>query len=80
MTQNEWITSAHHQFLFHPDVVKMRKHYETYGRPFGTSVIDRTNICTRYYDDFGNFMFTVSAENLMSLYKKTLNMENASMQ
>lgn len=80
MTQNEWITSAHYQFLFHPDVVTMRKHYEQYGRPFGTSVIDRQNVCTHFYDNDGNFMFSVSAENLFQLYKKTLNMENASMQ
>lgn len=80
MTQNEWITSAHYEFLFHPDVVTMRKHYERYGRPFGTSVINRTNICARYYDDYGNLMFSVYAENLFQLYNKTYNMESASMQ
>lgn len=80
MTHYEWFSSAHYQFLHCPEVATLRAHYERHGFPYFQKEINQKKIVCTFYDLNNEFMFSVSAENLFQLYKKTDNMISASMQ
>lgn len=80
MTDFEWFSSAHYQFLHCPEVETLRAHYERNGFPYFQKEINPQEFTCSFYDRNNEFMFSVSAENMIELYKKTDNMISASMQ
>lgn len=80
MTDYEWFSSAHYQFLHSPEVATLRAHYERNGFPYFEKTYNKRKKICLFYDRNNEFMFSVTAENLYQLYKKVENIISASMQ
>ena len=80
MTDFEWFSSAHYQFLHSPEVATLRAHYERNGFPYLEKTYNKQENSCLFYDIHNELMFSVTAENLYQLYKKVENIISASMQ
>jgi hypothetical protein len=80
MTNFEWFSSAHYQFLHSPEVATLRAHYELNGYPYFQKKYNKQEKSCQFFDSNNEFMFSVYAESMNMLYKKVDKIINASMQ
>lgn len=80
MTDFEWFSSAHYQFLHCPEVATLRAHYERNGFPYLEKTCNKQEKLCLFYDRNNELMFSVTSDSLFELYKKVENIISASMQ